>query len=173
MRKFNCGVIADIVVGVVVIVLSVFGYTERQPISRYMVAGFGIALLIWAITKIALNIGTKCSLCPQCGRKFSMKEKQAFLTVGIMNFGKASPCPGCQTVLIPSKWPLVLINYGSLALGVALLISLFDEHPDGPQYDYLKFVPLLVGFLLIEIGSTTLRYEIVDEAEAVAKGEPG
>ena len=170
MGKLNCGIIGSIVLGGLFIILGIFSKLQREIISSYVEFGFGTALLIWAIIKMALNIGMKCSLCPKCEGKLSWKEKKAFgkTRMGFLALRKASPCPGCQTVLIQSKWPYRIIQAAVWSLIAYTWLLIAFEDPT-KRDNYLLLVPLFVFIIPIEIGMNTLRFEIVDEP----KGEPG
>jgi hypothetical protein len=154
MRKLNCGIIADIMLGILFIALGLFADVEGTRHFNYFFSSLGTALLVWAIIKISLNIGMKCSLCPKCGYTFSWNER--------WGFNQSDPCPGCQTVLIRAKWPLRIINASTLIFSVLVFVVTVTEF-ENPLYLYLFYTLLLVDLILTEVGMVTLRYEIVDE----------
>lgn len=155
MGRINCGIIGNILFGVFLIVIGLCSvYFQGDAVLSYGCLGYGAALLIWAIIKMALNIGMKCSLCPKCGHKFSWKEHRAFKQSG--------PCPGCQTVLIRAKWPLRIINASIWILIVFLWVVIVTDF-DQPLFNYLFLTLLPVDLILTEVGMVTLRFEIVDE----------
>ena len=160
MGRFYALVILDILFGIFCIVFGLYGDFEEAIYFGYMCFGLGTALLIWATIKIALNVGMKSSLCPKCGYKFSWGEHWAF-TQGFSS-RKASPCPGCQTVLIKSKWPWRITNASQWILVAFVCVLNFTESGT-PLYYYLSFALLLVFTVSSEFGMATLRFEIVDE----------
>ncbi len=161
MGRINGLVIGNILCGIIFIALSIHSDFAGDIYFGYVCFGLGIALLIWAIIKIAFNIGMKSSLCPKCGHKIARGEHWAF-THGLAS-RKARPCPGCLTVLIPSKWPFRIVNAYFLILSFAGVWLLTITDPGTPLYDYLVFAFMIVVTVSFEFGMATSRYDIVDE----------
>ena len=157
MERINGGIKGDFIFGVGLVLLGLYAFGDIY--LGYMWFGFGVALLIWVIIKLAFNMGMKSSLCPKCGHKFAREEHWAF-THGLSS-RYASPCPGCQTVLIKSKWPWRIINASPVIIAACVCVSFTESGT--PLFYYLAFALLIVSFVSFDIGMATLRYEIVGE----------
>ena len=159
MGRINALVISYIILGIFLIVSGLYGNFAGDVNLGYVSFGFGTVLVTWAIIRIAFNIGTKRSLCLKCGHKVARREQGAF--TDRWGVRKASPCPGCQTVLIRAKWPWRIINACPWIL-FAYVCALIVTGP-GASFFYLSFALLIVFAVSFEFGMATLRFEIVDE----------